>query len=63
MKKIHCSFCGKDQDTVSKLIAGPNVFICNECIGICNEILKNENPEPSTSGQMPNASVTDFCTE
>lgn len=37
-----CSFCGKSQDTVSKLIAGPAVFICNECVGLCVEILDEE---------------------
>lgn len=34
-----CSFCGKGQQEVAKLIAGPSVFICSECIGLCNEIL------------------------
>ena len=37
-----CSFCGKTQEEVKKLIAGPNVYICNECIELCNEILKDE---------------------
>ncbi len=40
----HCSFCGKSQDEVRKLIAGPNVYICNECIDLCNEIIQ-EDPE------------------
>jgi hypothetical protein len=39
---MSCSFCGKTQDTVSKLIAGPAVFICNECVGLCVEILDEE---------------------
>ncbi|MCD8554259.1 ATP-dependent Clp protease ATP-binding subunit ClpX [Seleniivibrio sp.] len=39
---LSCSFCGKTQDEVKKLIAGPNVFICNECIELCNEILKED---------------------
>jgi ATP-dependent Clp protease ATP-binding subunit ClpX len=34
-----CSFCGKDEDQVAKLIAGPSVFICDECVGLCREIL------------------------
>ena len=38
----HCSFCGKHQDDVEKLIAGPDVFICNECIDLCNEIVHEE---------------------
>lgn len=39
---IHCSFCGKGQDQVRKLVAGPNVYICNECIALCNEIVIEE---------------------
>ena len=34
-----CSFCGKSQDEVGKLVAGPNVYICDECIDLCNEIV------------------------
>jgi ATP-dependent protease Clp ATPase subunit len=41
-KKLHCSFCGKSQDEVRKLIAGPSVYICDECIELCNEILAEE---------------------
>ena len=37
-----CSFCGKDQDHVRKLIAGPTVFICDECVDLCNDILEKE---------------------
>ncbi len=37
-----CSFCGKSQDEVKKLIAGPTVFICDECIELCNEIMVEE---------------------
>ena len=40
--KLHCSFCGKSQDEVKKLIAGPMVYICDECIGLCNEIILDE---------------------
>lgn len=39
---LHCSFCGKSQKEVKKLIAGPNVYICDECIGLCNEIISEE---------------------
>ncbi len=39
----HCSFCGKEQDEVAKLIAGPQVYICDECIELCNEIVKDED--------------------
>jgi ribosomal protein L37AE/L43A len=40
-----CSFCGKTEANVRKLIAGPSVFICNECIKMCNNILKKEGIE------------------
>ena len=39
---LKCSFCGKAQDQVRKLIAGPGVYICDECIDLCNEILDEE---------------------
>ena len=38
-----CSFCGKEQRMVNRLVAGPNVYICNECIALCNEILNDED--------------------
>ena len=41
-KGIKCSFCGKTQESVKKIIAGPGVYICNECIGLCNEIIESE---------------------
>lgn len=41
-KLLYCSFCGKSQHEVVKLVAGPQVFICNECIELCNDILKDE---------------------
>ena len=37
-----CSFCGKEQRMVNRLVAGPNVYICKECIALCNEILNDE---------------------
>ena len=39
---ITCSFCGKSHDEVNKIIAGPGVYICDECIGICSEIMEEE---------------------
>ena len=39
---LHCSFCGKGQKEVKKLIAGPNVYICDECIQLCNDIIAEE---------------------
>jgi ATP-dependent Clp protease ATP-binding subunit ClpX len=51
-KALHCSFCGKNQYEVKKLIAGPTVFICDECISLCLDIIKEENKtrlSPETS--------------
>src|SRR5579871_5865813 len=39
-KTLHCSFCGKSQHDVKKLIAGPTSFICDECVGLCSEIVE-----------------------
>ena len=39
---VFCSFCGKSQDEVRKLIAGPKVYICDECIDLCNDIIADE---------------------
>ena len=43
-KNLYCSFCGKSQHEVKKLIAGPSVFVCDECIDLCNEIIRDELP-------------------
>ena len=43
--KLNCSFCGKSQSKVKKLIAGPNTYICNECVDLCNAILDVEEKE------------------
>jgi ATP-dependent Clp protease ATP-binding subunit ClpX len=48
-KLLYCSFCGKSQHEVKKLIAGPSVFICDECIDLCNDIIRDENT-PETAG-------------
>lgn len=52
---LYCSFCGKSQHEVKKLIAGPNVFICDECIGLCTDIIKEETRETAVKedGQIP----------
>ncbi|MDL2310422.1 ATP-dependent Clp protease ATP-binding subunit ClpX [Peptostreptococcaceae bacterium OttesenSCG-928-C18] len=42
-KSVSCSFCGKTSDEVSRLIAGPNVYICDECVKLCNDIIDEEN--------------------
>jgi ATP-dependent Clp protease ATP-binding subunit ClpX len=51
--RLKCSFCGKSQDQVKKLIAGPGVYICDECVDLCNEILDEELFEGSTPQPAP----------
>ena len=46
-----CNFCGKRQDQVRKLVAGPGVFICDGCIELCSEVLREDN-HPSAPGTM-----------
>jgi ATP-dependent Clp protease ATP-binding subunit ClpX len=55
-KTLYCSFCGKSQHEVKKLIAGPSVFVCDECIELCNEIIRDELPattETAKKGELP----------
>jgi ATP-dependent Clp protease ATP-binding subunit ClpX len=56
-KPLYCSFCGKGQSEVRKLIAGPSVFICDECIELCNDIIREEvgadDEGPSTRSDLP----------
>ena len=57
-KTLFCSFCGKSQHEVKKLIAGPSVFICDECIDLCNEIIRDELPNAAVAlkgekGELP----------
>ena len=47
---LYCSFCGKSQHEVRKLIAGPSVFICDECVELCNDIIREEIQEKSSAG-------------
>ena len=47
---LHCSFCGKSQHEVRKLIAGPSVYICNECVGLCNDIIGDDVEEATADG-------------
>ena len=49
-KLLYCSFCGKSQHEVRKLIAGPSVFICDECVELCNDIIREEMQEKSSTG-------------
>ena len=53
---VKCSFCGKSQKQVKKLIAGPGVYVCNECIDLCNEIIDEENTEEISASleKLPN---------
>ncbi|MGZ8136601.1 MAG: ATP-dependent Clp protease ATP-binding subunit ClpX [Methylococcaceae bacterium] len=48
-KLLYCSFCGKSQHEVRKLIAGPSVYVCDECVELCNDIIKDELQEDSSS--------------
>ncbi|MBL3527082.1 MAG: ATP-dependent Clp protease ATP-binding subunit ClpX [gamma proteobacterium endosymbiont of Lamellibrachia anaximandri] len=54
-KLLYCSFCGKSQHEVRKLIAGPSVFICDECVDLCNDIIREEMQEvgEKTSDKLP----------
>ncbi|WP_299772257.1 ATP-dependent Clp protease ATP-binding subunit ClpX [uncultured Pseudoteredinibacter sp.] len=49
-KLLYCSFCGKSQHEVRKLIAGPSVFICDECVDLCNDIIREEIQEAAVEG-------------
>lgn len=57
-KVLYCSFCGKSQHEVKKLIAGPSVFICDECIELCNDIIRDE--VPTEGGAPARASKSDL---
>jgi ATP-dependent Clp protease ATP-binding subunit ClpX len=50
-KLLYCSFCGKSQHEVRKLIAGPSVFICDECVELCNDIIREELEDSTEAGQ------------
>jgi ATP-dependent protease Clp ATPase subunit len=54
LQTLCCSFCNKDNDAVAKLIAGPGVYICNECVGLCERILAEEPvPEFGSWNERP----------
>jgi ATP-dependent Clp protease ATP-binding subunit ClpX len=66
--KLYCSFCGKSQKEVRKLIAGPTVYICNECIELCNEIIADEEAKEGVlkkrySGLPPPPQIKQFLDE
>lgn len=59
-KTLHCSFCNKTQQEVKKLIAGPSVFVCDECIDLCNEIIREEaqaSARASIKSDLPTPAV------
>jgi ATP-dependent Clp protease ATP-binding subunit ClpX len=51
-KLLYCSFCGKNQHEVRKLIAGPSVFVCDECIALCNDIIREESQSDDEVGKL-----------
>jgi len=52
-KQLRCNFCGKSKDSVKKFISGPSVYICNECIALCNEILAEEEEREHADATVP----------
>ena len=52
-KHLRCSFCGKSKDSVKKFISGPSVYICNECVSLCNEILAEEEEREQAESVIP----------
>ena len=57
---LYCSFCGKSQHDVKKLIAGPAVFICDACVGLCDKIIA-ETPDPAPSTAVPRSPGPETC--
>ena len=59
--QVNCSFCAKPSSAVAKVIAGPGVYICNECIRLCNDILEQEQQASPPGTQLPawEAAMTD----
>ena len=53
-KLLYCSFCGKSQHEVRKLIAGPSVFVCDECVELCNDIIREEIQDTVTDAENTN---------
>lgn len=64
-EKVNCSFCGKSQDEVGKIIAGPAVYICDECIDLCNGVIEEELlvPEDEDSPSPLSTTFTPFVHE
>ena len=51
-KLLYCSFCGKSQEEVKKLIAGPSVYVCDECVELCNDIIRDELQEEGSEEEI-----------
>ena len=61
-EELHCSFCGKSQHKVKKLIAGPTLFICNECIELCSEIINDDSlPASLSSNEQKSLTPKELC--
>ena len=58
-KLLYCSFCGKSQHEVRKLIAGPSVFVCDECVELCNDIIREELEDQVVDWLLERARVTE----
>jgi len=58
---LYCSFCGKSQHEVKKLIAGPTVFICDECVELCNDIIQEENKETKSKTSSRISTPKEIC--
>ena len=56
-KQLFCSFCGKNQSEVKKLIAGPSVYICDECVALCNDIIKEDTSEEVNENSKDNLPI------
>ena len=54
---LHCSFCGKSQHEVRKLIAGPSAFVCDECIELCNNIIRTESVGEEVEKENPKSGL------
>jgi ATP-dependent Clp protease ATP-binding subunit ClpX len=54
-KLLYCSFCGKSQNEVKKLIAGPSVHVCDECVGLCNDIIRDDAEQERSSSSEENS--------
>ena len=53
MNRLRCSFCGKDQDDVKKLVAGANALICNECIAVADKLMKDKSTSKPPAWPQP----------